>query len=1646
MMNNYLKKLTGRFIPWGKLAFSAVLLGMFSGAQAQLSEPFSSTAATPVPPTSWALTGTGMTYRNAANGYAGASSFAFNSLRFDFYNVATGTDFLTTPTLLPTLAGDSLFFDHAHACYGATYIDSLSIWVSSNNGSTFNFLVGYPASATPSAPFNGTISTVASTAWPFNPTGSQWGTKKIALPVGTDKVQFKAYSAFGNDLFIDNVVITRNTPMTYDSAVVYQQTANVFPGQQKIAAINLKVFTTGAASPLNATSATFDITGTTTASDITTARLYYTGGSGAFSPSSATLLGTPVTSPTGSMTFTGFSQALSTSGQSNFWLVYDVAAGASAGNVLDGLCSSITIGTTRTPTVTDPVGNRPIVAYASYNYCSFSVSSTLSALIGFSRVKFLNIDNVTADNNNLLIYPNPMATVYPNQTVPFQLWGGPGNAEQQVMFIDWDNNGEFDLPAEEVFYVANVNPGGSSTGSFTVPCSASLGIHRMRIVDDWYGVAKPGPCGIVTYGEAEEYFINVVPPPTPTATFSAPDTFYTGGVVNFTNTSDGIGNTYQWDYNNDNTVDATTTNGSFQYGTAGTYTCKLTTTNVGCTGTTTVSGTKTIVIVNPPAVPVTQFISDKNVVTNTDIVQFYDLSSYGPSSWSWSISPSMVNGNPAYAYIASSATSQNPRVQFVELGKYTVTLTPTNFVGAGNTLTKTYYIDVVQSISFCASTSQTSSDQNGFLYDDGGKFAGYNSSKSCTMLIAPTCASKVVLKFNQFDMSIYQTPGGDWLKVYDGTNSTGIPLHTGIGWPNGIQNLGGNLPWLPPTLVANSGKMFIEYRTDAAFVGEGFEAQWSIVPNTSIAPPVASFNVRDTSYTSVNYNFIATSNGAQDAINWDFDNDGIYDASGASVFHTFPTAGVITVRCFVTNCGGTTVLTKNVNVLVPVSAPIPYFTVDHTNGPPTDVFKFFDQSLFGPSSWNWTISPSAGVSFVNGTSASSQNPQVKFTNAGLYSVTLTVTNGLGSNNDTKSNYIRVFFYCLPGVGTQNTDIGISRVICSTINQVSPQGVTGYSDYSATQSATFELGSTNSITIERNTNFNRMGRAVWIDFNQDGDFIDAGEQVVSESNATTLSFTSNFTIPVTAMLGKTRMRVGVNFGTLPNLGCGANAYGEFEDYTLFIKPDETKPVITLVGADTVYSEVGRVYTDAGATAIDNVTSPQSVVATYNGFTNGTALSPVGTYSVTYNATDNTGNMATAKTRIVIVTPDTTRPVITKNGTDTVYVAVGTTYTDAGATAADFFYGSLNSSLTSISNVNTAVVGTYTVTFNVTDGSGNTAIPFVRVVIVEDKVAPVITVNGPNPFYWNVGQKPFVDPGVTITDNYYTNLKVTATSINVDSIATYVITYTVTDPSGNAAAPKTRTVIVQDTIDPVITLIGRDTLTIDVNTLSAVPEPGFSALDNFWTSLTVVKTGTVNLSVIGYYTVSYDLQDGSGNAAITRKRVYHVVDRMKPVIALKGLPAVNHPRWKVWVDPGTTITDNYYTTLTPVIGGTLDVNTPGVYVLTYDVTDPSGNKADQVTRVVNVTDPWTGVSVALENAVTVYPNPNNGKFNIEASFGQESDLKVELYNAVGAKIQDMYSGKASTLNLKADLSNLAAGTYIVKITSNDEVAVKRVTINK
>ena len=638
-------------------------------------------------------------------------------------------------------------------------------------------------------------------------------------------------------------------------------------------------------------------------------------------------------------------------------------------------------------------------------------------------------------------------------------------------------------------------------------------------------------------------------------------------------------------------------------------------------------------------------------------------------------------------------------------------------------------------------------------------------------------------------------------------------------------------------------------------------------------------------------------------------------------------------------------------------------------------------------------------------------------------------------------------------------------------------------------------------------------------------------------------------------------------------------------TVNVIPDTTAPVITLNGASTINLNIGGTYTELGATASDNVDGDLTSSIIIGGDTVDT--NTAATYYITYNVSDAAGNAATEVVRTVIVAPDTTAPVITLNGAANISMNLGTTYVEQGATATDDVDGDISANIViGGDTVNSNVAGTYYVTYNVSDAAGNVATQVVRTVTVNpDTVAPVITLNGTSTINLNVGDT-YVEQGASATDDYdgtiTANIVIGGDTVNTNIAGTYIVTYNVSDSSGNNATEVIRTVVVSeipngctggiasfpynegfentlggwtqstaddidwtvdangtpssntgpssayegsyyiyveasspnypskrailnspcfdlsgltqatfsfayhmygatdmgtidleisdddgatwtsiwnqsgnqgntwltvdvnlnayvgggirlrfnrfigstwqadiavdnvsltgfggpDTTAPVITLNGSST--VDLTIGDSYVDAGATAVDNVDGDITanIVTTGVVDTNIVGTYVIAYNVSDAAGNAAVEVTRTVNVnPDTIAPVITLNGSPTISLALGDTYVEPGATATDNLDGDISAniVIAGVVDTNTVGDYYITYNVSDAAGNAAVEALRTVSVTDPNVGPTILNQGYFeTGWDNWTDGGSDcarVSSSYSYEGSYSIQIRDNSG-----------------------------------------------
>jgi len=150
-------------------------------------------------------------------------------------------------------------------------------------------------------------------------------------------------------------------------------------------------------------------------------------------------------------------------------------------------------------------------------------------------------------------------------------------------------------------------------------------------------------------------------------------------------------------------------------------------------------------------------------------------------------------------------------------------------------------------------------------------------------------------------------------------------------------------------------------------------------------------------------------------------------------------------------------------------------------------------------------------------------------------------------------------YCAVNATTSTCCEKIGLVTFGSINNASTS-TNGYEDFTAI-STNVSAGSSYPLNVTSGsfTSYSSDQVMVWIDFNQDGDFDDAGEDVLvtAESNS---PWAGTIAIPSGAYNGNTRMRIRMHDASLGAnyTACGASSYGQVEDYTVSISGGVNNP--------------------------------------------------------------------------------------------------------------------------------------------------------------------------------------------------------------------------------------------------------------------------------------------------------------------------------------------------------------------------------------------------------------------------------------------------------------------------------------------------------
>ena len=439
--------------------------------------------------------------------------------------------------------------------------------------------------------------------------------------------------------------------------------------------------------------------------------------------------------------------------------------------------------------------------------------------------------------------------------------------------------------------------------------------------------------------------------------------------------------------------------------------------------------------------------------------------------------------------------------------------------------------DMIVTVNATAGPFSVSSPNTAVSYVGG-------SSQTVTWAVAGTTANGV--NCANVDILISTNGGTTWSTLLaatpnDGTQAVTIPNTPGT--TNRIMVKGTNHIFFD---VSNTNFTITAGSTD------------------TVAPTAATLAASGTTTTTTNLSWSgATDNVAVTA--YDVYQNGAFKATTASTTYavtglTASTAYTFTVRA--KDAAGNTSVDSNV-VSITTLTPVPDTTA------PTAATLAASGTTSTTTNLSWSgatdnVAVTGYDVYQNGvfkaSTAATTYAVTGLTTATAYTFYVIAKDAAG-NVSPSSNIVNVttltvtLTYCA-SQGNSVVDEKIGRVQFGTINNTSTGG-TGYTNFTAI-STNVVRGSANTITITPawTSTVYSEGYAVFIDYNQDGDFIDAGETAYTKATSTATPATGTITIPATATLGSTRMRVSMKYNGTPT-SCETFSYGQVEDYTVNI---------------------------------------------------------------------------------------------------------------------------------------------------------------------------------------------------------------------------------------------------------------------------------------------------------------------------------------------------------------------------------------------------------------------------------------------------------------------------------------------------------------
>ena len=466
-------------------------------------------------------------------------------------------------------------------------------------------------------------------------------------------------------------------------------------------------------------------------------------------------------------------------------------------------------------------------------------------------------------------------------------------------------------------------------------------------------------------------------------------------------------------------------------------------------------------------------------------------------------------------------------------------------------------------------------------------------------------------------------------------------------------------------------------------------------------------------------------------------------------------------------------------------------------------------------------------------------------------------------------------------------------------------------------------------------------------------------------------------------------------------------------TGYFRLDNSIPVIRLNGSNPYRILIGKTYQEFGATAYDeyysgNLTSRIEIDSS------SVDTNKEGTYYVSYSVKDNAENERIVYRRVEVYL---SKPKITLNGSAHEKIVLGRQYIEKGATAIDEKDGNITNKINVSGSVDTSKVGTYDVTYSVTNSLGVTTTMTRKVEVYIPN--PIITIIGDNPLKHRI-LLPYKELGATAYDEIdgdITDKLQVVSTVNTDVKGKYEVEYSVTNSHGKVTTVKR--IVDVFAPKPEITLNGDEFVKIFKDDIYI--ELGATAYDEIDGDLTgsIRIIGEVNPTTIDSYKLKYEVTNSFEETSYKIRTVQ--VNNPEVTIELIGKNPHDMYVGSIYKEPGFAAIHETLGDVSDriIVKTNLNPNIVGKYTVSYSYEDDSVSEPIIVERKVNVLD--TNLTLTL-----LGDNPYNmtiGDEYEEPGYTATDDVDGDLTEEV-------------IITQTKEIDNLTVGTYYLdyKITNS------------